>query len=200
MLEIITPAATHDLTVLATAKRELGITDTSQDVRIADLIEEASGMISAWCNRDGFGREVVRQTERLTDPRASIVLARDIGVSITSVVEDGVTIASTDYEVAGSLLYRLRDDARSTWKAGKVVIEYAAGIVLPTDVPRGLERACLDLIQRLHPLVGRDTTVKSESVEGVGSISYVNGSGSADVGTLPPDRLAVLERLKRIYV
>jgi hypothetical protein len=38
MLEILCPATSGDLTTLAIAKRELGVTDAAQDARITDLI------------------------------------------------------------------------------------------------------------------------------------------------------------------
>ena len=64
MLEILSPAATGDLTTLAIAKRELGVADAGQDTRIADLIRQASDLVAQWCNRSGFGRETLRQTVR----------------------------------------------------------------------------------------------------------------------------------------
>ena len=94
MLEILSPAATGDLTTLATAKRELGIVDAAQDARIADLIREASDLVAQWCNRSGFGREMLRQTARLVSPVDVIVLHRDLGVTITTVTEDGVALAA----------------------------------------------------------------------------------------------------------
>lgn len=79
MLEILSPAATDDLTTLATAKRELGVTDAAQDAHITDLIREASDLVAQWCNRSGFGRETLRQIERLASPVDVIVLQRDLG-------------------------------------------------------------------------------------------------------------------------
>lgn len=92
MLEILAPAATGDLTTLAIAKRELGVTDTAQDPRISDLIGAASDLVAQWCNRAGFGREALRQTERLATLVDVLVLQRDLGVTVTTVAEDGVAL------------------------------------------------------------------------------------------------------------
>ena len=79
---LLSPAVNGDLTTLAIAKRELGVTDASQDARIADLIHEASDLVAQWCNRSGFGRETLRQTERLASPADALVLQRDLGQSV----------------------------------------------------------------------------------------------------------------------
>ncbi|MBR0669962.1 head-tail connector protein [Neoroseomonas soli] len=198
MLEIVTPAATSDLTTLATAKRELGVMDTAQDARIADLIRQASDLVAQWCNRSGFGREMLRQTARLVSPVDVIVLHRDLGVTITAVTEDGVALAAADYERGGVLLYRLREGARAPWTARLVVVEYQAGFVLPDDAPPALERACLDLLAGLCHGQGRDPAVRNETTEGVGAVGYFEHRG--DTLPLPPDRLAALERYRRFHL
>lgn len=198
MLEIVTPAATGDLTTLANAKRELGITDAAQDARIADLIHEASDLIAQWCNRRGFGRETLRQTERLASPLGVLVLQRDLAVAVTAVSEDGVTLAAGEYERSGVLLYRLRDGMRVPWTACTVVMEYEAGFTLPNEAPPALERACLDLLAGLWHGVGRDPAVRNETTEGVGAVSYFEPR--ADTLPLPPDRLAALERYRRFHL
>jgi hypothetical protein len=198
VLEILSPAATSDLTTLAIAKRELGVADATQDARIADLIREASDLVAQWCNRAGFGRETLRQTERLASPVDVLVLQRDLGVVVTSVTEDGLALSAGEYERSGVLLYRLRDAIRVPWAARTVVIEYEAGFALPDEVPPALERACLDLIAGLWHGQGRDPAVRNETTEGVGAVGYFEHR----VDTLPlaPDRLAALERYRRFHL
>ena len=198
MLEILSPAATSDLTTLAIAKRGLGVADATQDARIADLIREASDLVAQWCNRAGFGRETLRQTERLVSPVDVIVLQRDLGVLVSSVTEDGVALAADEYERGGVLLYRLRGDVRVPWGARTVIVEYQAGFALPDEVPPALERACLDLLAGLWHGQGRDPAVRNETTEGVGAVGYVELRG--DTLPLPPDRLAALERYRRFHL
>ena len=198
MLEIVTPAATNDLTTLATAKRELAITDTAQDARIAALIREASDLVAQWCNRGGFGRETLRQTERLAAPVDGLVLQRDLGVTITAMAEDGVALSAGEYERSGVLLYRLRDGVRVAWSARTVIVEYQAGFALSDEAPPALERACLDLLTGLWHGQGRDPAVRNETTEGVGAVGYFEHR--ADTLPLTPDRLAALERYRRFHL
>ena len=198
MLEILSAAATGDLTTLATAKRELSVTDTAQDARIADLIREASDLVAQWCNRSGFGRETLRQTERLASPADALVLQRDLGVTITAITEDGVALTAADYERGGVLLYRLCEDVRVPWTARTVVIEYQAGFALADDAPPALERACLDLLAGLWHGQGRDPAVRNETTDGVGAVGYFEHR--ADTLPLTPDRLAALERYRRFHL
>ena len=198
MLEILTPAITGDLTTLASAKRELGVADAAQDARIADLIREASDLVAQWCNRSGFGRETLRQTERLVSPVDVIVLQRDIGVTITTVTEDGAALAAADYERVGVLLYRLREGIRVPWIARTVVLEYQAGFMLPDEAPAALGRACRDLLAGLWHGQGRDPAVRNETTEGVGAVGYFEPR--ADTLPLTHDRLAALERYRRFHL
>ena len=198
MLEILSPAASGDLTTLAIAKRELGVADAAQDARIADLIREASDLVAQWCNRSGFGREALRQTERLASPADALVLQRDLGVLVSSVTEDGVALAAADYERGGVLLYRLRGDVRVPWTARTVVVEYQAGFALPDEAPPALERACLDLLAGLWHGQGRDPAVRNETTEGVGAVGYFEPR--ADTLPLALDRLAALERYRRFHL
>lgn len=198
MLEILSPAASGDLTTLAIAKRELGVADAAQDARIADLIREASDLVAQWCNRSGLGRETLRQTARLASPVDVLVLQRDLGVAVTTVTEDGVALAAADYERGGVLLYRLRDGMRAPWTARTVIVDYQAGFVLPDETPPALERACLDLLAGLWHGQGRDPAVRNEATEGVGAVGYFEHRG--DTLPLPPDRLAALERYRRFHL
>jgi hypothetical protein len=198
VLEILSPAATGDLTTLATAKRELGVTDAAQDARTADLIREASDLVAQWCNRGGFGRETLRQTERPTTPVDILVLQRDLGVTITALTEDGVELTAGEYERGGVLLHRLREGVRVPWAARTVLIEYLAGFVLPDEAPPALERACLDLLAGLWHGQGRDPAVRNETTEGVGAVGYFEPRG--DTPSLAPDRLAALERYRRFHL
>ena len=198
MLELLSAAATGDLTTLATAKRELGVTDAGQDARITDLIREASDLVAQWCNRSGFGRETLRQTERLASPTDVLLLQRDLGVLVSSVTEDGAALTTGEYERGDMLLYRLRDGVRVPWSARTVIVEYQAGFVLPDEAPPALERACLDLVAGLWHGQGRDPAVRNETTEGVGAVGYFEHR--ADTLPLAADRLAALERYRRFHL
>ena len=194
MITVITPPATNMLTVIATAARELSILEATAGLQ--ELIGQASDACARYCGRaEGFGRATVAQTER--DIYAPcIVLDRDINPAITSVVEDGVTLAASNYELDGSLLYRLSDDSRTQWAAAKVVITYAAGYVLLTDTPQDLERACIATLAAIYAARGRDPRIRSEAADGVGSVSYLDPKAGAEA--LPVEAAALLSPYRKI--
>jgi hypothetical protein len=196
MLTIVTPAASEHLTTLARAKTELGITGSSDDNKILDFISEASSLIAEYCGRDGFGRASYEQTERLACAVNFIVLDRDIGVEITQITAAGTVLTTDDYELDGTLLYRLTDDERVAWETGKIVIEYDAGYDLLDSMPFAIERACLDLVVNLYRASGRDGSVRMDSVEGVGSVAYFDVRSNAGVMPLSADRITALDRYK----
>ncbi len=199
MLTVTVAAASHDLITTAQAKTELGVSGSSEDTLIAGLVAQASEMITGWCGRDTFISETVAQTERLAEATDCIVLARDLNVSVTSIVEDGVTLASDEWERDGALLYRLDDDTRILWPPVKIVITYTAGFSVGSSIPAILQRAALDSVVNLYRGRGRDTTIRSEQTEGVGETQYFDGR-RADVPPVSADRLAALSRYRRLTV
>jgi hypothetical protein len=196
MLEIVTPASTSHLTTLDRVKAELSIVGTAEDARLTTLVGEASDLITAFCNRDTFGAETLRQTERLSTCRDCIILDRDLAPAITGVTVDGAALLAAEYELDGALLYRLSDDCRIAWRPGKVVVNYTAGFTLLGSLPQAIERAAVDLVVLMYRSAGRDTAVRQEMVEGVGSTSYFDQrAGSGDL-PLSADRLAQLHRYR----
>jgi hypothetical protein len=191
----VAPAA-KDLTLLATVKTELSITGTTQDAWLTDAIRQASDAIAAFCRRpEGFGRATYAQTwraERSNERAESLILARDLAPSIVSVVEDGTTLASTDYLLDGSLLRRLSADAPIDWRAAKIVATYQAGWTLLTDLPNDVERCCLDLVVRAQQARGRDPGLRSERILDVIAQSWDTPGGDGFKDGLPRD---VAERL-----
>lgn len=199
MLTVTAAASSHDLITVAQAKAELGISGSSEDSLLTALVAQASAMITGWCGRDTFITETLVQTERLNEGQDCLVLARELGVAITSIVEDGETLAADDWERDGALLYRLDDDTRILWPPVKVVITYTAGFTVGSNVPTILQRAALDATVTLYRSRGRDVTIRSEQTEGVGETQYFDGR-RADVPPIAADRLAALARYRRLTV
>jgi hypothetical protein len=196
MITVITPPATNALTVTATATRELDLHGTPATTGLQELIGQASDVCARYCGRpEGFGRATVRQTERNVN-LPCIILDRDIAPSITSVIEDGTTLAVTDYELDGSLLYRLSGDYRIQWRATVIQENYAAGYTLLTDLPQDIERACLIVLQAIHSSRGRDPHIRSESADGVGSVSYLDPRSVSDA--LPAQAITLLQPWRKM--
>jgi hypothetical protein len=198
MLTILTPAASQDLVTVERVKNELSLTGSEVDSTIQDLIAEASAIIAGYCGREGFGQEYVRQTERLSCGREFIVLERNLAAEVLLATEAGTELTADEYEVDGALLYRLEDDERVCWTAGKIVIDYTAGYDLTDEAPVALSRAALDLVVGMYRGIGRDTAIRSEQVEGIGQTAYFDWRG----GTLPlsADRVAALARYRLVSI
>ncbi|CAA0095087.1 Uncharacterised protein [Starkeya nomas] len=197
MLTVITPAAKRDLTTLDAVKLELEVTDDAADAYLGGLIGQASRAIESWCGRV-FAREGLRETVHLTEPAGTLLLSRFPLAAITSVTTEAGSLAPALYEAEAEtgMLYRLTaSGARSVWSPGRILVDYAAGFLLPgdegRDLPPDIERAAILAVRNAWHARGRDQTVRSEDVDGVGSFSYgLPASLSADVtDLLAPYRL-----------
>jgi hypothetical protein len=198
ILTVVTPANTVDLTILATVKTELGITDTASDEKLDLYIDQASCIFAAECGRV-FAKETVSEQFRFCNNRNCLILTRCPVASITSVTEDDVVLdQSTDYEVdaASGLLYRLQSDIRSRWCARKIVVVYVGGYTLLTELPQEIERAVISLVKQYHFGGTRDPQLRGEEVIGVQRFDYRVSSG-ADDGAYPPDFEKMVQKYRR---
>lgn len=184
MLTVLTPATTSDLTVLATVKAEMGITDRASDVALAGFIRQASDVVAKFCNRV-FARETVSQTIRLDHRHDVLILKRFPIASITAIVENDVALGPSDYELNGEtgVLQRLHSDTVTFWPRGKVVVTYTSGFDLPRGLPSGIERAAILLVKSYASGGDRDPMVRSETIDGAGSTDYFSGGATG----LPPE-------------
>jgi hypothetical protein len=196
MLTVLTPAVTHDLTKVEAVKLELGIAGDDQDAPLAAMIRQASEALARHCARTTFGEETYRQTERLAEPVEAIILERDLKIAVSAVTVNGEALDPAEWELEGSLLYRLSGDRRVAWCPGVVAVEYTAGYVLPDGAPADLARACLLTVTALWHARGRDPMLRSESAEGVGTTQWFAGGGAASRG-LPSDALALVEPYRK---
>jgi hypothetical protein len=194
VIEIITPASTIDLTTLDAVKSEMQISGGADDDWLRQRIGDASDAIASYCRRV-FGAETIRQTVRLdgrdgTLSPECLTLDRWPVSSITSVTEDGAVLLASEWELDGVLLYRLTDDTRISWYARKVVIVYVAGYALVTDLPRGIERACILAVANMYSARGTDRRIRSETVDGIGSTSWFDADKGG--GLLPSEAIDLL--------
>lgn len=184
MLTVVTPASTYDLTILATVKAELGITDRQSDPALTGYIRHASDVVAKFCNRV-FAAETVSETFRLKYRAEELMLSRYPVTGITSVVENDSTLTEADYERDDDTgeLRRLSSDAPVCWPRGKIVVVYTCGYELLSNLPFGIERATILLVKQYASAGDRDPLVRSETVDGAGSTDYFSSAGSG----LPPE-------------
>lgn len=199
-------AASIDLTLLATVKTELGITDTGLDAWLATQITQASQAAATYCNRV-FAQETLLDYFRLDCGADKLLLSRIPVASITTVVEDGVTLTAADYELEAStgFLWRLDGaDNRSCWAAAKIVVTFIAGYELLATLPPDIERAAIILVKQAYFAKQRDPLVKGETVEIPGvetrRSDFWVGSVPGDNGGIPLEAQALLDPYRIILI
>jgi hypothetical protein len=208
ILNIDTPAATSNLTTLVRVKQELDITDGTKDVLLTAKIREASSDCEAYLGYRVAGESVTETIwHEPADMEAEfIVLRRYPNIVITSVTVDDVLLDPSRYRLDPETgqLWMLNDSGMPMfWLFSKsVIIVYAAGYILPgaanSNLPAGIEGACVELVSDFWLARGRDPSVKSETEPGVYQVDYWVGSVGEE-GELPPRvqmKLAPFRRAK----
>jgi hypothetical protein len=193
MLQVLTPATSTRLTTIPAVRAHLAVGDDVDDITVADWIDQASASIVSQCRRR-FARETVAQTFR-RPTNGPLVLDRAPLVEAPTVNADGVDLLydDLDCDLAAGLIYRMQGDCRGGWYCRQLTVTYTAGWSLPgnpdRDLPADIEQACLTLVAARAAGIGRDPMLRSRTVEGVGSTSWI---ASADMGALPPQAAGLL--------
>lgn len=191
MLEVITPAASKQLTTLETVKSELGISDTGQDAFLSSLIDRASDAIVSFCGRP-FAKESYRETLAGYGTNR-LILSRTPVIAVSSITADSEDI--TDYlleDPEAGILFRKRGWQWAPtlgWNISfhpignsenlNFTVEYTAGYVLPGDegtrtLPHDIEQACIDMVKTLYSAGERDPAITGERI-GDYQVSYAQG-------------------------
>ncbi len=190
-------ASSYDLTTLANAKAELGITDSASDVALRRYISSASVAAANYCDRV-FVVETV--SEQFIPPQCYpyysgeiLQLARFPIIAVTSVTEDDtVLVEDTDFSVdyKTGRLVRLASDgvSISVWPIVSITVVYSAGY---TTTPADLEDAVIRMVTQRYSAKGRDSSLRSEEIPGVRSATYWIATG-AEAGNITPDVADVL--------
>ncbi|XUM25119.1 phage head-tail connector protein (plasmid) [Bradyrhizobium oligotrophicum S58] len=197
IVEVTEPNTDKQLTTLARVKRELNITgeDAERDVTLNEKIDEASDDIEAAL---GFhvGRETVRETfwhDQQEQNIDRLILDRTPVAAITSVTVDGLVIDPSLYRfdaATGELFVLTPSGLPFVWLFYKsVIVVYAGGYILPAEtgsnLPAGIQGACVELLSDYWAAKGRDPSVKSEEIPGVSRVDYWIGA-VGEAGELPP--------------
>lgn len=201
---ITTPPERLALTTLDRIKAELGIDTDAHDELLAAKILEASSDIEAQCRRS-FA--LAGYTERVWGGDACteyLVLRQYPVASITSVTVDDVAIDASEYRLdpETGMLYRLDVGGRPCWWSWckDVVIVYSGGYELPgtenPTLPAVLQAACIELMTQYWTARGRDPSIRSEDIPGIGTISYWVGA-VGESGELPPSVMSKILPFRR---
>lgn len=184
ILNVTTPAASHDLVTLDAVKAEMGIADASDDARLTEYIHQASDAVTTFCNRV-FAQEGLMEVFRLRDRTPELILQRHPIVAVNGVEENGQALAPSDYQVdmRSGIVMRLRGTSPTCFRPGMVAVAYTAGYAIPDALPFGIARATLLLVKQYAAASDRDPLIRSEAIDGAGSTEYF----SARQTGLPPE-------------
>jgi len=194
---VTVPAVSTALTTLAAITADLGLGADASTHTVQQMIARASRAISGYLGRP-LARQTVVETFRDVEGWRMLLLSHAPVASIASVVVDGATLAPSDYELAGDArqLHRLADDLTTDWTAAKIVVTYTGGYILPgqpgATLPPDIEWACIMTVAADWHMRGRDPTLRSETVDGIGGQSWLDPDTAAH-GGLP---WAAAERLQ----
>lgn len=167
--------------------------DPPSDAELESYIDEVTAKAARFCNLatdvagaypPTFAAETCRATYFIAECSRgpNLILPWRVPVtSISSVVEDGVTLTSgTDYRlIAGGMLLRLSSDAPYYWSTGKIVVTYVAGwaATLSTNAPADLQAAVAEQVKYRAMAIDKDPAIRSESVPDVYTASYAVAGG-----------------------
>jgi hypothetical protein len=176
MFQVVTPASDLSLLTVEELRVAVGraLGDASQDAALATLGSRVTAMITKACrvNSDGVNPatlllEGCRDSFRLVSSSPYLYLSRRPVQQVTSITEAGADLAEdVDFEIdaAGGRLIRLCSDAESTWRRGRIVVEYDAGF---DPVPDDLKAIAAQLAGGYWADNGADPMEKSLSIPGV---------------------------------
>lgn len=180
MLTIVTPAESKALTTVGAVCSEIG-SDAAGPL-LDEFILRASAMVESMCGRS-FARERVRETIRPRLHGGPILPRRWPVVGIVSLTIDGETVDPSEVAFDEGTFERAGGWGR------EVVIIYDAGYVLPghegRTLPHDIERVVVELVKTDWHNRDRDTSIRSEDVDGVSSMSFF-GSGSTFAAITAP--------------
>ena len=132
---------------LADAKAHLNITTTTDDEELRRFLAVATEMAERYCNR-ALRRKTISETHD-GDTEALLLRSRPV-LSITTVTENGVALAATDYtlDATAGLLLRGSTTAELEWCDGRqnITVAYVSGY---TDPPQVAQQAVLELTRHL---------------------------------------------------
>ena len=215
-ITITTPASSVRLTSLEFVKAELDLVDTTQDLELRRIIDQASSFIPSYCNRP-FARETLTETLGANGDTI-LILDRTPIVTINQITFDGTTIGSTTFSIedadAGFLhrevgwqdtqIWRNRitlqpiHRTRKKWSVGYTAgfICHASTQIEDPNLPEDIERAATDLVKSWHLSRSENPNIKSQRT-GDASETLFDGTAQGQ-GGMPPSVVRLLAHYRRL--
>ncbi|MCA0032755.1 hypothetical protein [Mesorhizobium sp. B263B2A] len=186
-----------------------GVTGSGSDTALRAMERRVAASIMSECNiAVGAGSPPTLLRETLTETfyqacGETLILSRRHDVTVTSIVEDAVTLVDADFmaDPESGMVTKLCSDYPTWWSARKVVVVYGAGF---ETVPEDLKMAAADFFRSSWMEQSRDPLVKSqrENVPGLleKETAYWVGSvpGQSNEGAVPDLVAGQLKRFRNV--
>jgi hypothetical protein len=196
MLTIVTPAESYALTTVEAVRAIMSNSTAYDDETVEAWIDQASGVVSDYCNRVLISETVI-ETFRLDRCPYELILSRTPVATITSITVDGVTLEVDQYEIEkdSGVLIRLCDDRQVQWQGAKISVAYSGGYEAE-DVPPAIKRATGLVVVNIAAEGRRDPSIRSLELPEVVTTQYFGG----DRLGMPREVMELLEPHRKINV
>jgi hypothetical protein len=169
ILTVTSPAGDRTLLTIAEMREAAGVTVNTYDTQLQSIEKRITAAITTECNiAIGSGAPPTLRQETLTETFYQIygeelVLSRRHEISVSSLVEDGVTLTDADIIVdpETGIMNKICNDYPTWWSARKIVVVYNAGFA---TVPDDLKMAAIEFMRTTWLGASRDPLVKSQRV------------------------------------
>jgi hypothetical protein len=162
--------------------------DVARDARVTAQLPLFTSQIMAYCRHD-FESKARSNEKPIIDKETSDLFTRYRPIAtLTSVVEDGVTLVENDDYVADYDTGLIRKWDGSLWSQEPkvIVLNYTGGVTLAS---------AWEVLQVLYELIALALGLKTRT--------YINGEGvegTVTLTALPPELLIILERHKQCRI
>jgi hypothetical protein len=177
-----------DYVSLVKLKQELGIVGSADDARLELLITDATSMINEYCGRS-FALDTYVEKIKIYSQSGLLRLKNTPIQSITSITYKGVAVDASSYSIdsaeTGSIAGGWYNTSLLSGGLGKIAIgssqrsdyqvTYVGGYSV---IPANIVRACIEIVRSFYKNTTNNFNIKSESIDGVYSVTYGDNSTS----------------------
>jgi hypothetical protein len=181
---VVSVGGSNAFTTLADVKSFLGITVSTYDTLLTEMIDTACQNIEAWCGAL-LAQRTVTETIFPEDQVTNLVLSHAPVISLTSLSVDDVAETIGDYFTGLSTGFVKRKDGGYITDGTKWVVVYSAGL---STIPEALKQATREYVRDLYQTKDRVAGVSQEAITDVGSVTYtdaIDSEAGAGGGKVP---------------
>jgi len=185
-----------DYATVAEVNAVLGQDAAADSTLIGSLISQVSGLFD---RLTGETFASTARTQRVSGLNGiSVIVLEFLPISVTSVVEDTVTLDSGLYELDGYRLWRVNSNETTiNWASGtrNIVVTYSSGY---SSTPDAIARACIEESVRAYQAANTQTG-EGNRIGLTGKSPEFGGSYSYTEDDLSPITLRAVNAYRRIF-